>query len=58
MQRFTPRRKGSNWSAINVEKVARLTAEGRMRPAGQAAFDARTDANTGDLRLRDRPRPS
>ena len=47
VQRFTPRRKGSNWSAINVAKVARLTAEGRMRPAGLAAFEARTDAKTG-----------
>ena len=47
VQRFTPRRKGSNWSAINVAKVAALTAEGRMRESGQAAFAARTDANTG-----------
>ena len=47
VQRFTPRRKGSNWSAINVAKVAALTAEGRMRPAGLAAFEARTDAKTG-----------
>ena len=46
-QRFTPRRKGSTWSAINVAKVNALTAEGRMRPAGLAAFDARTAANTG-----------
>jgi uncharacterized protein YdeI (YjbR/CyaY-like superfamily) len=46
-QRFTPRRKGSNWSAINVAKVAALTAEGRMRPAGLRAFEARTDAKTG-----------
>ena len=42
-QRFTPRRKGSNWSAINIAKVAALTAEGRMRPAGQTAFEARSD---------------
>jgi uncharacterized protein YdeI (YjbR/CyaY-like superfamily) len=41
-QRFTPRRKGSNWSAINIASVERLTAEGRMRPAGLAAFAART----------------
>ncbi len=40
-QRFTPRRVGSNWSAINVGKVAELTAQGRMRPAGLAAFEAR-----------------
>jgi uncharacterized protein YdeI (YjbR/CyaY-like superfamily) len=45
-QRFTPRRKGSNWSAINVAKVAALTAAGRMRPAGLRAFEARTDAKT------------
>jgi uncharacterized protein YdeI (YjbR/CyaY-like superfamily) len=46
VQRFTPRRKGSTWSAINVGKVAALTREGRMRPAGIAAFEARTAANT------------
>jgi uncharacterized protein YdeI (YjbR/CyaY-like superfamily) len=46
-QRFTPRRKGSNWSAINVQKVADLRAQGRMRPAGLAAFEARTPERTG-----------
>src|SRR6478609_8041429 len=46
VQRLTPRRKGSTWSAINVAKVAQLTAEGRMRPAGLAAFEARTEGNT------------
>ena len=45
-QRFTPRRKGSNWSAINVQKVADLSAQGRMRPAGLAAFEARTPEKT------------
>lgn len=44
VQRFTPRRQGSTWSAINVAKIERLTAEGRMRPAGLAAFEARTAA--------------
>lgn len=46
-QRCTPRRKGSTWSAINVAKVAVLTEQGRMRPAGLAAFEARTADNTG-----------
>ena len=41
-QRFTPRRKGSNWSAINIASAERLVGEGRMRPAGRAAFEART----------------
>lgn len=45
-QRFTPRRKGSTWSAINVAKVAMLTDQGRMRPAGVAAFEARDPART------------
>jgi uncharacterized protein YdeI (YjbR/CyaY-like superfamily) len=45
-QRFTPRRKGSNWSAVNIAKVAELTAQGRMRPAGLEAFEARTDARS------------
>lgn len=40
-QRFTPRRTGSTWSAVNVAKVAVLTAEGRMRPAGLEAYAAR-----------------
>ena len=47
MQRFTPRRKGSNWSNVNVKKVARLEAEGKMRPAGRAAFEARDPEKTG-----------
>ena len=46
-QRLTPRRKGSNWSAINIAKVKELTAQGRMRPAGFAAFEARTEARSG-----------
>ena len=43
MQRWTPRRARSIWSDVNTKKVARLTAEGRMQPAGLAAF-ARRDA--------------
>ncbi len=39
--RFTPRRRRSNWSAINLAKVAELTAAGRMHPAGQRAFEER-----------------
>jgi uncharacterized protein YdeI (YjbR/CyaY-like superfamily) len=47
MQRFTPRRPGSNWSRINIEKVARLKEAGLMRPAGLAAFEARSEARSG-----------
>lgn len=45
-QRWTPRKRGSNWSAVNVAHVERLTAEGRMRPAGIAAFEARQPERT------------
>jgi uncharacterized protein YdeI (YjbR/CyaY-like superfamily) len=40
-QRFTPRRPRSNWSNVNIARVAALTAEGRMRPTGLAAFERR-----------------
>lgn len=36
--RFTPRKPTSVWSQRNIDLVARLTAEGRMRPAGLEAF--------------------
>jgi uncharacterized protein YdeI (YjbR/CyaY-like superfamily) len=39
--RFTPRRPKSNWSAINIAKVAELQKQGRMRPAGLRAFEQR-----------------
>jgi uncharacterized protein YdeI (YjbR/CyaY-like superfamily) len=38
--RFTPRRKKSVWSKINIEKVAKLTAEGKMQPSGIAQVEA------------------
>jgi uncharacterized protein YdeI (YjbR/CyaY-like superfamily) len=41
--RFTPRKPRSTWSAVNIERAHELVAEGRMRPAGLAAFEARTD---------------
>lgn len=49
LQRFTPRRARSRWSQINRDKVERLIADGRMRPAGlseveRAQQDGRWDA--------------
>jgi len=40
LQRYTPRRARSIWSQINRQHVARLTAAGRMTPAGQRQVDA------------------
>jgi uncharacterized protein YdeI (YjbR/CyaY-like superfamily) len=45
--RFTPRRPRSNWSAINIAKVAALRKAGLMRPAGIAAFEARDKSQAG-----------
>jgi uncharacterized protein YdeI (YjbR/CyaY-like superfamily) len=45
--RFTPRKRGSNWSAINVAKVEELKARGLMAPAGLRAYEARTPERTG-----------
>jgi uncharacterized protein YdeI (YjbR/CyaY-like superfamily) len=44
--RFTPRRPRSRWSEVNVARVAELERGGRMRPAGRAAFAARTEEGT------------
>ncbi|PHZ84722.1 YdeI/OmpD-associated family protein [Paremcibacter congregatus] len=41
--RFTPRRTGSVWSAVNVKKVKALTQLGKMKPAGMYVFNKRTD---------------
>ncbi len=41
-RRFTPRTARSIWSAVNIRHAESLIAEGRMRPAGLAAFEART----------------
>ena len=45
--RFTPRRSGSIWSAVNVKRAKDLIARGAMRPAGQAAFETRSDKKSG-----------
>jgi uncharacterized protein YdeI (YjbR/CyaY-like superfamily) len=45
--RFTPRKKGSNWSHVNIARVAALTKEGRMQPPGIAAFEARVAGKSG-----------
>jgi uncharacterized protein YdeI (YjbR/CyaY-like superfamily) len=41
--RFTPRRARSIWSAVNIARAGELMAEGRMTPAGLAAFEARDE---------------
>jgi len=55
--RFTPRRRGSFWSAINTQRALELIKAGRMRAAGKAAFEARDAAKTTAVsRVRDTAR--
>lgn len=40
-QRWTPRKRTSNWSKVNLELVEQLRAAGRMQPSGEAIWAAR-----------------
>jgi uncharacterized protein YdeI (YjbR/CyaY-like superfamily) len=53
--RFTPRRRGSIWSAINIKRASELTKEKRMRPAGLKAFAARIENKSGIYSYEQRP---
>jgi uncharacterized protein YdeI (YjbR/CyaY-like superfamily) len=54
--RFTPRRKGSHWSRVNIDKVEALIAAGRMAPAGMAAYQLRNASRTARASYENRPR--
>ncbi|MEX1045965.1 MAG: YdeI/OmpD-associated family protein [Actinomycetota bacterium] len=47
VNRFTPRRAGSNWSKINIAKAEELIRNRKMRAAGRTAFEARSEAKAG-----------
>jgi uncharacterized protein YdeI (YjbR/CyaY-like superfamily) len=55
-QRWTPRKPGSNWSTININAVAELTAAGRMHAAGLAAFEKRREDRSGVYAYENRDR--
>jgi uncharacterized protein YdeI (YjbR/CyaY-like superfamily) len=44
--RFTPRRPRSIWSEVNIKRAGELIEQGRMTPAGVAAFEARDEARS------------
>jgi uncharacterized protein YdeI (YjbR/CyaY-like superfamily) len=52
---FTPRRRGSIWSAINIKRAGELTKEKRMRPAGLKVFAARIENKSGIYSYEQRP---
>lgn len=47
MQRWTPRKKSSHWSLVNVRRFGELDAEGRVEAPGRAAFLRKTADRTG-----------
>jgi uncharacterized protein YdeI (YjbR/CyaY-like superfamily) len=46
MIRFTPRKPGSIWSAVNTRRAKELIEEGQMMPAGSRAFEGRDPKKT------------
>jgi uncharacterized protein YdeI (YjbR/CyaY-like superfamily) len=53
--RFTPRTATSTWSAVNIRRMAELEAEGRVQPAGRAAFARRQERRSGVYSYEQRP---
>jgi uncharacterized protein YdeI (YjbR/CyaY-like superfamily) len=45
--RFTRRRRGSIWSAVNIKRARELSEKGLMKPSGVAAFNARKENRSG-----------
>ncbi len=54
--RFTPRRRGSNWSEVNIGRMESLIADGRVHPAGIAAFERRRPVSSGTYSYETAPR--
>lgn len=46
--RFSPRRPGSVWSDVNIQRARALIDTGRMQPAGLKAFEARRQYQAGN----------
>lgn len=55
--RYTPRRRNSAWSEVNIARVKELTARGRMTPAGIAAFEAGTSGTSRGYSYEEKDRP-
>src|SRR5260221_2674345 len=59
--RFSPRKSRSIWSSVNIKRAQELIGQGRMRPAGLKAFEARKENRSGiysyDQRAEERVEP-
>lgn len=55
-QRVTPRRKGSNWSAVNIKRFGELDNAGLAHSKGRTAFAAREDSRSATYSYENRGR--
>ena len=55
--RFSPRRRGSVWSAVNTRRAKELVKSGVMTPAGLDAFKARDERKSQQYSYEARHRP-
>ena len=53
--RFSPRRVGSNWSQLNIDRVKELQKAGQMHAPGLRAFEARKEPEPGTYTYETRP---
>ncbi len=53
--RYTPRRKNSNWSAINIKKAELLIEQGLMHASGLVAFEKRKEVLSGAYSYENKP---
>ena len=53
--RFSPRKPRSIWSAVNIRRAEFLISEGRMKPDGLKAFEARQENRSGIYSYEQRP---
>ena len=54
--RFTPRKKKSIWSAVNIKHATRLEQAGKMHAAGRAAFHGRDEKLTNQYSFENKDR--
>lgn len=45
--RFSPRKRGSIWSSVNIRRAQALIEQGQMQPAGLKAYQARRENRSG-----------
>jgi uncharacterized protein YdeI (YjbR/CyaY-like superfamily) len=55
--RFTPRKRGSIWSEVNIKKAEMLIGAGLMHPAGLRAFELREANKSGRYSFEQRREP-